>query len=229
MYQTEQLSILIITVILAIAFWAIRERIKNLQGDEEPGRFMTAVVSYVRWIDDYTVDAMGEKYGRKFSAYIGVVFIYILVSNLSGLVGIPSPTANWSVTLVFAAITWVSIQVVSIKENGVKGYFQSFLDPFPFFLIPNIFSEIAPLISLSLRLFGNMVAGSTILSLFYAFTGWVSSLLPVIGEFNFIGVVIAPILHLYFDLFSGFIQAFLFISLSIIFIGVEVPQENLKN
>ena len=63
------------------------------------------------------------------------------------------------------------------------------------------------------------------MSLAYTFTGWLSDFVPLIGNFNFIGVVIAPILHLYFDVFAGFLQAFLFISLSLIFIGVEVPQE----
>src|SRR5699024_12533347 len=101
-----------------------------------------------------------------------------------------------------------------------------FFDSFSFFLFLNIFVQIAPLLSLSFRLFGNVVAGSTIMSLLYMFTGWVSQFVPFIGEFNFFGVIVAPVLHLYFDLFSGFLQAFLFISLTIIFIVVETPQGN---
>ena len=169
---------------------------------------------------------MGKEYGRKYSAYISSIFIYILVANLSGLVGLAAPTQNWSVTLILAGITWLSIQYVSIRTNTFKGYLKGFLEPFTFFVIPNIFGQIAPLISLSLRLFGNIVAGSTIMSLLYTFLGWISGFIPVIGEFNILGVFVAPILHLYFDLFSGFLQAFLFISLSMIFIGVETPQEN---
>lgn len=227
MYQTEQLSILIITVTLCIVFWLISKRLKNIRGNHLPSRLTTAIITYVKWIDNYTIDAMGKEYGRKYSAYISSIFIYILVSNLSGLVGLSAPTSNWSVTLLLAGITWLSIQIVSIRTNGFKGYLQGFLDPFPFFVIPNLFGQIAPLISLSLRLFGNIVAGSTIMALFYTFTGWLSSFIPILGNINFIGLAIAPFLHLYFDLFSGFLQAFIFISLSMIFIGVEAPQENI--
>lgn len=225
MFQQEQISIVIVSGVLILAFLYISKELKDLRNDETPNRLTAATISYVKWINDYTINSMGEYYGPKFSAYMGSVFIYLLISNISGLFGLPAPTANFSVTLVFAVITWLSIQGVKLKENGVKGYFQTLLEPFSFFLIPNIFSEIAPLISLPLRIFGNIIAGSVIMSLAYTFTGWLSDFVPLIGNFNFIGVVIAPILHLYFDVFAGFLQAFLFISLSLIFIGVEVPQE----
>lgn len=226
MYQTEQVSIIIITVALGILFWIMNKKLKEMKGDQTPGRLTAVIIAYVKWIDNYTIDAMGKEYGRKYSAYIGSIFIYILVSNVSGLVGLSAPTSNWSVTLLLALITWLSIQIISIRTNTFKGYIQGFFEPFAFFVIPNIFGQIAPLISLSLRLFGNVVAGSTIMSLLYTFLGWLSSFIPFIGGFNFLGVIVAPILHLYFDIFSGFLQAFLFISLSMIFIGVETPQEN---
>lgn len=226
MYQTEQISILIITVLLGVSFWLINKKLRQMRGEESPGRFMTAVIAYVRWIDHYVVESMGKEVGRKFSAYFSSVFIYLIVSNLSGLFGLAAPTANWSVTLLLAGITWISIQVVSIRTNGFKGYLQGFLEPFTFFLIPNVFGQIAPVISLSLRLFGNIVAGSTIMTLFYTFTAWLSQFVPFLGNINFIGIAFAPFLHLYFDVFSGLLQAFLFLSLSLIFIGVEGPQRD---
>lgn len=227
MFQIEQFSIVVVAAFLIWIFWQIQKELKKLQSGKEPSRLTAASIAFVKWINDYTIDTMGRKYGPKFSAYFGSVFIYLLVASISGLVGLAAPTANFSVTLVFALITWISIQVVKLKENGVKGYFSSLAEPFAFFLIPNIFGELAPLVSLPLRIFGNSIAGSVIMSLVYAFTGWLSGVVPLIGNFNFIGVVVAPILHLYFDLFSGFLQAFIFLSLSLIFIGVEVSQENL--
>ncbi|MDN6161590.1 MAG: F0F1 ATP synthase subunit A [Atopostipes sp.] len=226
MFQEEQLSIIIITAILGLAFWKIGQVLSNLDPDEKPNRLVAAVIAYVKFIRDYTISSMGKRYGKVFSAYIGSVFIYLLVSNTSGLFGLTAPTTNLSVTLLLALITFVSIQVVKFRENGVGGYFKSYIEPMPLFLIPNVFSEISPLISLSLRLFGNILSGSVIMSLLYMFTGWLSDFIPVIGGFDFAGVVLAPALHLYFDLFAGFLQAFLFISLSIIFIGMEAPREN---
>lgn len=230
MFQEEQISIVIITVILGLAFWKIGSILSDLDGKKKPNRLVAAIIAYVQFIRNYTISSMGERYGKVFSIYIGSVFIYIIVSNTSGLFGLTAPTMNFSVTLLLALITWISIQVVKFRENGVKGYFKSYIEPTPLFLIPNIFSEISPLISLSLRLFGNILAGSVIMSLLYTFTSWVSSFIPLIGRFNFVGVVLAPVLHLYFDLFAGFLQAYLFISLTIIFIGMETPREDtIKN
>ena len=226
MFQEEQLSVLIVTLVLAVAFWMIGKQLTQLDDKKPPNRLLAAVISYVQFIYDYTISSMGKKYGKGFSAYIGSVFIYLLVANMSGLFGLSAPTANFSVTFILALITWLSIQIIKFKENGVKGYFQSYLEPMPLFLIPNVFGEISPLISLSLRLFGNVLSGSVIISLLYIFTGWLSQFVPVIGNFNFVSVIVAPVLHLYFDLFSGFLQAFLFISLTIIFIGMETPRED---
>lgn len=230
MFQEEQLSIIIITAILGLVFWKIGNVLTELDGKKKPNRLVAGVIAYVQFIREYTISSMGERYGRVFSIYIGSVFIYIVVSNISGLFGLSAPTSNFSVTLLLALISWISIQVVKFRENGVKGYFKSYLEPMPLFLIPNIFSEISPLISMSLRLFGNVLSGAVIMSLLYMFTGWLSNFVPLIGGFNFAGIVIAPVLHLYFDLFSGFLQAYLFISLTIIFIGMETPNEDtIKN
>src|SRR5699024_12556669 len=100
---------------------------------------------------------------------------------------------------------------------------------FLFFLCLNIVGAFSLLISLSLRLFWYVLSGSVILSLLYMFTGWLSQFIPVIGNFNFVGIFVTPVLHLYFDLFAGFIQAFLFISLTIIYIGMEAPREEKSN
>src|SRR5699024_5467605 len=106
MFQTEQISIVIVTAALFFAFWYISKEIKSLRNDETPSRLTAAAISYVEWINNYTINTMGDYYGPKFSAYIGSIFIYLLVSNISGLVGLPAPTGNFSVTLVFAVITW---------------------------------------------------------------------------------------------------------------------------
>lgn len=226
MFQIEQLSIIIVTLVLAFAFWMINKQLIKLDGETKPNRLVAGVIAYVKFITDYTVSSMGELYGKSYSVYVGSIFIYILVSNISGLFGLASPTSNFSATLILALITWLSIQIIKFKENGVMGYFKSYIEPTPLFLIPNFFGEVSPLISLSLRLFGNVLSGSVIMSLLYVFTAWLSQFFPVIGGFNFVGVMLAPILHLYFDLFSGFLQAYLFISLTIILIGMETPRED---
>ena len=108
---------------------------------------------------------------------------------------------------------------VSIKYSTVKGYLKGLLEPFFLMLPINIFGEIAPLVSMSLRLFGNILVGGVMMTIVYTFCGLASSLIPVIGNFNIVGVIVAPVLHAYFDLFAGFIQMFIFISLTTILAG----------
>ncbi len=225
MYQSEQLSILIITVSLILFFAWLRPRLKALDPQETPRGLIFLVVLYVETINNFVESNMGKKRAPILSAYIGVVFLYLIISNYSGLLGLDPPTGNFSVTFTFAFITWVLIQYTKIKANGLKGYIKGFFEPFFPFVIPNLFGTIAPLISMSLRIFGNIVSGTVILNLVYTFTGWISSMLPFVGRFNFFALVIAPWLHLYFDLFSGFLQAFIFISLTSIFIAIEFNDE----
>lgn len=223
--QTELITILVVFVVLvALIFWANKALTSYEEGEKPKGIVLYATM-YVEAMLSITVPVMGEKKGRLMASYIGSAFIYILVSNWSGLLGFSAPTANFSVTLALALITWVAVQVVQIIENGFKGYLKGFFEPFAFFVIPNIFGTVAPLISLSLRLFGNILSGTIIMTLLYSFTGWLSGFVPVVGKFNFVGVFIAPWIHLYFDLFSGFLQAFLFISLTTIFIATELEEE----
>lgn len=228
MFQAEQVSIILITLVLAVAFYVINRKMLHLDINQTPSRLMTSVIAYVDFIDGFVCQNMGKKHGRKIGAYIGALFIYLLIANFSGLVGLPAPTSNFSVTLVLALITWTMVQYAKFSTVGVGGFIKGLFEPLPFFVIPNIISLFAPIISLSLRLFGNILSGTIIMSLFYMFAGWLSSFIPLIGEFNFFGVIVAPILHLYFDLFAGFLQAFLFISLTTIFIAVEYPEEETK-
>lgn len=223
--QVEVISIIFITLILIGVIMHANRQLQRYQAGLKPTGIVLLAISYVEAMLNITVPVMGKRQGQMMAGYIGSVFIYLLLSNWSGLFGLKSPTATLSVTLALAFITWVVIQATKIHTNGIKGFIAGFFQPFFFFVIPNVFSMVAPLISLSLRMFGNVVAGSMIMSMFYSFTGWLSGQVPLIGGFDFIGVLLAPMLHLYFDIFSGFLQAFLFISLTTIFIGIEQKEE----
>lgn len=222
--QAEVYSILILTVFLFILFKAMNKKLVALEIKEKPKGLALKAVLFVETINNFTIQNMGEKHGRRMSAYIGSVFIYILLANMMGLLGLQSPTSNYSVTLVLAIISFCLIQHAKIDQNGIKGYFKGFFEPFFPFVIPNFFGTVAPLISLSLRLFGNVLSGTVIMTLLYTFTAWLSGFVPLIGGFNFVGVVVAPVLHLYFDMFSAFLQAFIFISLTSILIAVEYAE-----
>jgi len=223
--QAEVFSIALITiVILIILLWFNRAVIKADPLQKPKGLVLLAIL-YVKLIAKLTKDNMGGKVAHRYAPYIGVLAIYLAISNLSGLFGLSQPTANYSVTLTFALITFFLIQRMSIKSIGLKGYLKSFFEPYPFFFLMNFFGRLAPLISMSIRLFGNITSGVILTTLFYVFTAWLAAFVPYIGVIDFIGPLIAPVLHAYFDVFVGLIQMFIFISLTTVFIGNEIPQE----
>ena len=222
--QPEQLSIVLVTTFLVVGFIFIGNYMKKLDYTKSPKGLAAVGVLFVEMVTNMTVVNMGEKYGKPMSMYIGSVFIYLLFANTFGLFGFAAPTGNLSVTLVLAFISWALIQGVSIKHKGVKGYIKSFFEPLFPFVIPNIVGLFAPLISLSMRLFGNILAGGVIMGLVYGFGAWLSSFIPLIGGIDVVSVLLAPVLHLYFDLFAGFLQAFLFVTLTQMFIAVEYTE-----
>lgn len=145
-----------------------------------------------------------------------MMFIYIFISNISGLFGFEAPTSNYSITLAITIITFTLIQYNALKTKGVFTYIKDIIWP-PIVVL----GTLAPLISLSMRLFGNIVAGSILLSLIYSFTG----ITQYVINFNFLGPVIAPIFHAYFGVFAGFIQTLVFVTLSSILISLEASED----
>ena len=108
--------------------------------------------------------------------------------------------------------------IISVKSKGLK-YWKGLLEPVPLLLPLNIVSEFATPISLTFRPFGNILGGAVIMALIYQFLGWLSSLIPGIGTIQ-IGQLVIPVpLHLYFDLFAGLLQSFIFIMLTMVFVS----------
>ena len=170
--------------------------------------------------------------GTRLDGFGGVVMccaVYLFISFIFGLTGLPSPITYMAVPLSLGLTAFMCIHICSVRFTKWK-YFKRYVDPFPVFLPINLISMWAPALSLTLRLFGNAVAGMTLMSLLYTFLGSVGTALFTVGsESLHVGGVIAPIitpaLHAYFDLFSGLIQTTVFISLMTIFTGQEVPDE----
>lgn len=178
---------------------------------------------YVEFFGSFTKSTMG-KHGSKFTWFYGSMFIYILLFNISGLFIGPNivpgtleskalpftfmrpPTADIAVTLSLALITFFMVQGYGLKGKGLLGYLKNLTEPM-FLLTPlNIIGELANPISLSFRMFGNILGGTIIMGLFYNLP-W-----PLL-----VGIPVA--LHAYFDIFAGILQAFIFIMLSMTFVS----------
>ena len=197
-------------------FPAIFEEIKKANPEDVPGPFLNVIELLVELIDGLTKSNMGKR-GIRFSNYIGTLFAVILVCNISGLFGLRPPTADYGVTLPLALITFVLIHYNGFKyeESGhVTKLFQ------PVLLTPiNIIGEVATPLSMSLRLFGNILSGTVMMGLLY---GLIPKLIqaflwPVFG-----------VLHVYFDVFSGAIQAYVFCMLTMVFIAQNFPEDEVQ-
>ena len=223
--QVEVFAILLIVSFIFVILAVMNRAIRKADVFAKPKGWVLIAMIYYKFMLGLVSDNMGKKAGKVYAPYIAAIALFMVISNLSGLIGLAQPTANLSVTLSLALITWVLLQKTKIQVNGIKAYLHGFIEPIPPFIIPNFFGTIAPLISMSMRLFGNITSGGTIMMLFYAFTAWISSHVPLIGGFDFVGVIVAPVFHFYFDVFAGFIQTYIFIMLTTIFIGNELPKE----
>ncbi len=203
---TTHISLLIICVGLILFAVIVRLKLKDVDG--KPGALQNIVELAVEMLDDMVHSSMGQK-GNPFRNYIGVLFLFILMSNLSGLLGLRPPTADYGVTLSLGLITFFIIQVCNIRYNKF-GAFTELFKPIPLLFPINLIGEIATPISLSLRLFGNVVAGTVIMALIY-------------GLLSNFAYAWPGILHAYFDIFSGAIQTYVFCMLTMVFIGNKIP------
>lgn len=193
----------IVIALLGVLFFVLGRKLKVV-----PTSRRQALAEWlVTFVVDMVDDTMGEKY-KSYRPYIGMLIIYVVVCNLIGLIGLRSPTADVSVTATLAIITFCMTQYNRAKTGGVKGYFKAYIDPLPFMLPSNIIGEISNPVSMALRLFGNMVAGMVIGGLIYWALG---SIMPPI--------FIPAVASLYFDIFSGVIQAYIFTMLTMSYIS----------
>ena len=215
--QPELVFSLIIMTILSIFFVLVGRKVKVADPTKRPKGVVLVCETGVKMIQDYMETLMPSKFSKNYYPYFAMMFIYIFISNISGLFGFEAPTSNYSITLAITIITFTLIQYNALKTKGVFTYIKDIIWP-----PTNILGTLAPLISLSMRLFGNILAGSILLSLIYSFTGYLSQ---YVINFNFLGPVIAPIFHAYFDVFAGFIQTLVFVTLSSILISLEASED----
>ncbi len=217
--------IIAITLVIIAFLLVLNSKLKKVDPLDEPKGLVLAAMMGVNFIENMLKKDTNTEMTEKLGPYLASLFIYIFLANISGLFGLTPPTSNYSVTLTLAAITCILIEVYSFKYSGAKGYVKKLFEPMAPFVVINLISKIGTLLSLSLRLFGNIIAGTILMSVIYQLLARVSAAIPLIGQFNIIGVLVCSVLHLYFDLFAGAMQTYLFGTLSVAFISNELPDE----
>ncbi|MBR1702998.1 MAG: F0F1 ATP synthase subunit A [Lachnospiraceae bacterium] len=203
---TTHVSLLLVVLILCGFSIAAGRAMKK--GTEVPGNFQNVVELIVEKLCGM-VDSTMSNSAPRFYNYIGTIFIFILFSNISGLLGLRPPTADYGVTFPLGVLTFILIHFNQFKYQKPKDIWTDMCSPLPPWLpiwFPiNVISEIAVPISLSLRLFANILSGTIMMALIYGLLGVIATAWPAA-------------LHVYFDLFSGAIQTYVFCMLTMTYI-----------
>ena len=218
-------SLLAVTILLMILGFVGS---RNLS--KRPGKLQVVTEKLVNMLYGLVEDTMG-KHNTHFAPYIGTLFLCSIVGSLIGTTALfRSTTGDLSVTLAWALVTTGMVWYNNIKNFGFKSWLKGFTEPIVVMTPMNIVSEIAQPLSMAFRHFGNVAGGSVLTSLIYAalavlskaLFGWLpAAILELFPPIFQAGV--PAFLSLYFDFFSGFVQAFVFCLLTMIYVSAACP------
>jgi len=210
-YITESIfaTWIVMAVLIGLAL-LVRFKLKSFKA--VPMGFQNIVEIAVDAMNNLVKSTMGDKM-QFLGGYFFAIFAFIIVSNYSGMFGLRPPTSDIATTLPLGLSTFILIHYAGIKMQPKK-YFKEYLQPIPVFLPMNIIGELSRPISLSFRLFGNILGGLILMQIIY-------SMLPTVLTF-----IIPSVLHAWFDLFVGALQAFVFTVLSLTFINLKATADD---
>lgn len=190
--------IMAVLTLLAIVF------VRNLKV-ENPGKKQLALEAFISFLDDFFTDILGKE-GRRYIPYLISTAIYTGVANLIGLLGFKPPTKDLNVTAALAIMSLFLIYYAGFHKKGTKGFLKSFAEPMPIVTPINIMEIAIRPISLCMRLFGNVIGSFVIMEL-------LKIIMPAVLPVPF---------SLYFDIFDGLIQTYVFVFLTSLFIKEQI-------
>ncbi len=199
--------LLIVDIILLLIAFLIKKRL--LKRPSQPQILFEMTYST---LEQFVIETLGKDKVH-FTPYIVTLFLFIWICNMVGMIPIPGfmePTRNLNVPLGLGVFAVAIVHITAFKVKGVWGHLQNYLNPGknPLFLL-DIIGELSKVVSISFRLFGNVLGGAIIILV-------VSSL---------VSYVVFPVgLNLFFGMFVGTIQAFVFTMLALTYIGVEISE-----
>ena len=209
---SELVNSMIVVFVLSIISIIIGMKAKRANFKEKPKGILLLAEMFVEGMDNLVKATMG-KANVGFTPYITSLAMFLATSNLLGLLGLKPPTSNYTVPFTLAIITTLMIHINNIRFNGIGSYLKGYIEPIPVLLPINLLGELANPISLSFRLFGNILSGVIVTTLLYAALNSISV---------FLTPFITPVFHAYFDVFAGLIQTFVFIMLTMVNVSLAI-------
>ena len=197
-------SVVVTWIIIAVLTLLSIIFVRNLKV-ENPGKPQLMLEAFIGWLYKFFEETMSE-HGVRYIPYMITVIIYLGVSNLIGLFGFKPPTKDLNVTVALALMSIILVQYAGIHQKGLKKYIKSFSEPIAVVTPINILELFIRPLSLCMRLFGNVLGAFVIMEL-------IKLVVPLI---------VPTIFSLYFDIFDGLIQAYVFVFLTSLYIKEAV-------
>jgi F-type H+-transporting ATPase subunit a len=206
----DHVAMQLVVVLILTAFFIVVRLGLSVESPSGPQHMMEGIQDFIANLGR---DLIGHHY-HEYLPYLIVLGMFILVSNLLGLIpGLESPTGKTVVPLGCALATWVYYHIQGLKKNGPIGYVKHFMGPvwwLAILMFPiEIFSHLARILSLTVRLFANMFAGEMVTLVFF-------SLLPI-------GI---PIIFEGLHIGVSFIQTYIFVLLACVYLGEATAHEH---
>jgi F-type H+-transporting ATPase subunit a len=188
-----------------MAVLALGSRLLTSRLRLQPGRAQTALELLVTTIEEQLGEVIPDG-GRTYLPLLGTMFLFLVLSNLSGIVpGVQAPTAHLETPAALAVVVFLAVQVAGFRRHGFFGYLKEFARPSILLLPLNVLSELTRTFSLMIRLFGNVMSGEFIIAIVLGLAGLIVPL-PLMG----------------LELLTGLIQAYIFTTLAAVFIAAAV-------
>jgi len=199
---------ILVAAIIVVLFAVLRPRLSM----DRPGKMQHIFEAIYTFLRGEATDSIGHE-GPKFLPFLGTLFFFILFSNLIGIIpGFESPTMNPSVPAGCALLVFVFYNFMGFKQQGIFGYLKHFAGPIwwmaPLMIPIELVSHMARPLSLTIRLFANMLAGDKVTVAFLGLT-----------------YLIVPAAMMGLHVFVSFLQAYIFVLLTMIYLSETVPHE----
>ena len=193
---------IVMAILLLFGFYAAKKKSRL------PGPLQALGELFVSQLYLLTEDALDENLGKKYAPLICALFMFLVLSNWLGIIPhLEEPTKDLNTPLSLGLMGFVIAHYAGIRAKGFKKYISAYMEPI-FFMMPlNVIGELAKVVSISFRLFGNIMGGSIII---------------LVVSYLTYSIIFPPVLNAFFGLFVGTIQAFVFTMLTVVYISVQV-------
>ena len=203
------MSWVVIVALILLALWLRRGLRQPVE--EKPNRIQAALDALMDLLKGQLADNFAsERLAKMMFPFVATLFMYVLLSNWLGIFPyLSSPTQDLNITFGLALLVCIISHTLAIRSKGVRRYLRGFAEPYAFMLPINIVGEIAKPLSHAFRLFGNVLAGTFLVTVIMV---------------KFMPIAVPPVLNIIFGLFFGGIQAFVFAILAVAYINVAVEE-----